>query len=157
MSAMFKQLLSTALGELSVRASDIGITHIQFANSASLTENPNDVTQLGCEQLAAYFAGKLQTFDLPLTPAGTNFQQQVWQQLSKVPYGTTTSYGNIATSIGKPSAARAVGAANGKNPIAIVIPCHRVISNSGKLTGYAWGVDIKAKLLIHEKNKTSLF
>jgi methylated-DNA-[protein]-cysteine S-methyltransferase len=98
-------------------------------------------------QLAAYFAGTRRDFDLPLAPAGTPFQLEVWTALRAIPYGATTSYGELARSIGKPRAVRAVGAANGANPIAIVVPCHRVIGANGTLTGYGGGLPRKQLLL----------
>src|SRR6185436_19485170 len=101
-------------------------------------------------QVHAYFAGELQTFDIPLRTSGTPFQQLVWQHLRNIEFGTTISYGELARRIGRPSASRAVGAANGKNPISIVIPCHRVIGANGSLTGYGGGLDRKRWLLNHE-------
>lgn len=101
-------------------------------------------------QLAAYFAGELTQFDLLVAPHGTAFQWRVWQALLSIPYGTTTSYGRIASQLGEAKAARAVGLANGRNPISIIIPCHRVIGASGALTGYGGGLDRKAWLLAHE-------
>ncbi len=99
------------------------------------------------EQLRAYFAGKLTAFDLTLAPEGTPFQQSVWQALTHIPYGETTTYGAIARQIGRPNAIRAVGAANGANPIPIIIPCHRVIGSNGKLTGFGGGLPTKERLL----------
>ncbi len=107
-------------------------------------------------QLRAYFAGELETFDLLLAPEGTPFQQRVWGELLKIPYGNTTSYGELAKRIGNPKASRAVGLANGSNPIPIVIPCHRVIGSNGKLTGYGGGLPIKEKLLALEKRQLRL-
>lgn len=101
-------------------------------------------------QLAEYFAGTRTTFDLPLAPEGTAFQQGVWRVLSTIPFGATWSYGDVARLIGQPTASRAVGAANGKNPIAIIVPCHRVIGSSGALTGYGGGMAAKQWLLGHE-------
>lgn len=101
-------------------------------------------------QLAAYFAGELTTFDLDVAPCGTAFQQAVWAELAGVPYGCTVSYGALAGRIGRPAASRAVGAATGRNPLSIVIPCHRVVGASGDLTGYGGGVDRKRYLLTHE-------
>lgn len=98
-------------------------------------------------QLDDYFSGKLQSFDLKLAPEGTEFQKSVWKALCEIPYGETRSYKNIAISVGKPKACRAVGLANNRNPIAIIIPCHRVIGSNGKLTGYASGLDVKEFLL----------
>ena len=108
-------------------------------------------------QLKAYFAAELQQFDLPLAPAGTDFQSKVWRALQKIPYGATVSYGDIARQIHKPKASRAVGAANGQNPIPIIIPCHRVIGASGKLVGFGGGVDTKQKLLALEQGKLNLY
>ena len=98
-------------------------------------------------QVRAYFAGELMEFDLPLKPEGTAFQLTVWKELKKIPYGETISYGELARRIGRPKAARAVGAANGANPIAIILPCHRVIGESGRLTGYGGGLPVKKHLL----------
>ncbi len=99
------------------------------------------------DQLAAYFAGTLTEFSLPLEPAGTPFQRRVWAELQAIPYGETRSYGELARAIGNPAAVRAVGLANGRNPIAVVIPCHRVIGSDGSLTGYGGGLDRKRYLL----------
>jgi methylated-DNA-[protein]-cysteine S-methyltransferase len=107
-------------------------------------------------QLRAYFAGQLDNFDLALSPQGTPFQQRVWSELCKIPYGETISYGELARRIGNPNASRAVGLANGSNPIPIVIPCHRVIGSNGKLTGYGGGLPIKEKLLALEKRQLRL-
>lgn len=99
------------------------------------------------QQLKAYFAGKLKEFDLNIAADGTDFQQRVWRELSNVPYGKTASYGEIASAIQRPTASRAVGMANGRNPISIVVPCHRIIGSSGKLVGYGGGLDRKTRLL----------
>ena len=107
------------------------------------------------DQLGAYFAGELTDFDLPLDLRGTEFQQRVWEALLTIPYGQTRSYGEIAQQIGAPGAARAVGLANGHNPIAIVVPCHRVIGASGSLTGYGGGLDRKRNLLDLETRRAS--
>ncbi|HVF73984.1 MAG TPA: methylated-DNA--[protein]-cysteine S-methyltransferase [Acidimicrobiales bacterium] len=101
-------------------------------------------------QLGEYFAGTRRTFDLRIELHGSPFQRQVWDALLEVPYGETASYGQIARRLGRPTAARAVGAANGRNPVSIIVPCHRVIGASGTLTGYGWGTDRKAWLLDHE-------
>jgi methylated-DNA-[protein]-cysteine S-methyltransferase len=101
-------------------------------------------------QLADYFAGELTEFDLPLAPQGTEFQRRVWEELARIPYGVTISYGELARRIGQPGSSRAVGLANGRNPIAIVVPCHRVIGANGKLVGYGGGLPRKQALLAHE-------
>ncbi|WP_309136000.1 methylated-DNA--[protein]-cysteine S-methyltransferase [Brevibacterium oceani] len=103
-------------------------------------------------QLGEYFAGHRRGFDLPLAPQGTEFQRSVWQGLLEIPYGHTANYGELAEAVGRPTAARAVGAANGKNPISIIVPCHRVIGANGSLTGYAWGEDKKRRLLTLESH-----
>jgi methylated-DNA-[protein]-cysteine S-methyltransferase len=103
------------------------------------------------DQLTAYFAGSLTEFELPMAPRGTPFQLAVWAELTRIPYGATISYGAVAAALGKsPVASRAVGLANGRNPISIIVPCHRVIGADGSLTGYGWGVDRKEWLLHHE-------
>ncbi|MBX2836592.1 MAG: methylated-DNA--[protein]-cysteine S-methyltransferase [Gammaproteobacteria bacterium] len=109
------------------------------------------------EQLDAYFNAELTEFDLPLKPKGTEFEQSVWKALQAIPYADTVSYGDIAEQIGHPSAARAVGAANGKNPIPIVIPCHRVIGANGKLVGFSGGLENKRWLIAHERGERALF
>ncbi|MGH6718615.1 MAG: methylated-DNA--[protein]-cysteine S-methyltransferase [Alphaproteobacteria bacterium] len=100
--------------------------------------------------MAAYFAGQAKAFDVPLAPHGTVFQKRVWDELTRIPYGTTISYGELARRVGRPGAARAVGRANGTNPIAVIVPCHRVIGANGDLVGYAGGLAIKAALLALE-------
>ncbi|MFL5732596.1 MAG: methylated-DNA--[protein]-cysteine S-methyltransferase [Chloroflexia bacterium] len=102
------------------------------------------------EQLAAYFEGRLTDFDLPLAMAGTEFQKRVWEELTRIPYGATITYGELARRVGNPNGSRAVGLANGRNPISIVVPCHRVIGTSGKLVGYGGGLSRKEALLVLE-------
>lgn len=106
------------------------------------------------EQLAAYFAGELQRFDVRLDAAGTVFQQRVWLTLTDIPFGATETYGGLAARLGKPSASRAVGLANGRNPIGIIVPCHRVLGASGALTGYGGGLARKQWLLAHEQTQS---
>ncbi|XRQ07186.1 methylated-DNA--[protein]-cysteine S-methyltransferase [Actinomadura welshii] len=108
------------------------------------------------EQLSAYFAGDLTEFDLPLALHGTPFQRRVWELLQEIPYGQTASYGELAGELGKPSASRAVGLANGRNPIGIIVPCHRVIGSTGDLTGYGGGLDRKRYLLDFERKTSSV-
>lgn len=107
-------------------------------------------------QLAAYFSGTRREFDLPLAPAGTEFQRRVWNALLEIPYGETWSYGELAARIGSPGAARAVGLANGRNPISVIVPCHRVIGADGSLTGYGGGMDRKRILLDLEAGVSTL-
>lgn len=109
------------------------------------------------EQLQAYFEGELQVFDLPVEAAGTPFQKRVWRALCDIPYGETISYGELARRIGQPTASRAVGLANGQNPVSIIVPCHRVIGANGKLTGYGGGLPRKQWLLAHEARAQGLF
>ena len=139
------------LGVLRISVDENAVTSILFSEEAP-SSLPADypLLQETINQLNAYFAGKLNTFDLPLKAEGTEFQQKVWRALQDIPYGKTVSYLDIATAIGNPKAVRAVGLANGKNPITIVVPCHRVIGSNGKLVGYGGGLWRKEWLLRHE-------
>ncbi|MEP2652238.1 MAG: methylated-DNA--[protein]-cysteine S-methyltransferase [Paraglaciecola sp.] len=148
----FTEYLKTTLGVLEIHADNIGITAIGFVKTLKYTTKGNLHTKQAAIQLTEYLAGNRTHFTLSLNPKGTEFQQQVWTQLLKIPFGQTCSYGSIAQKINNPKAVRAVGAANGRNPITIVVPCHRVIGSNGKLTGYAWGTEIKSALLTLEKN-----
>jgi methylated-DNA-[protein]-cysteine S-methyltransferase len=148
---IFVEYLNSDFGKLEICANSGGITAIRFVDNQQVKTVSNQHTQQAVEQLTAYFNGQRSEFDLTLNPQGTDFQQLVWQQLIAIPYGQTCSYAHIAKQINNPKAVRAVGAANGRNPITIVVPCHRVIGSNGKLTGYAWGTDIKAGLLNLEK------
>lgn len=124
------------------------------ALSADWREAPKD--ELLCAaagQLAAWFEGRRRAFDLPLGPVGTAFQREVWQAIAKLPFGRTASYGDVARALGRPSAARAVGAATGRNPLSIIIPCHRLVASDGALTGYAGGLARKAALLRFERGE----
>lgn len=143
---------STTIGYWLIEANDEFILSIGFLREKpEPSTNPNNLTALAKTQLEEYFSGTRTTFDLPLgTKDYTNFYQQVWKALEAIPYGQTTSYTQIAIQLQNPKAVRAVGMANGRNPFAIVIPCHRVIGKSQKLTGYAHGLDIKKWLLEHE-------
>jgi len=114
-----------------------------------------DILILAQKQLEDYFSGSLLVFDLPVDPDGTEFQRRVWEMVAKVGFGTTKSYGEIAREVGSPDASRAVGMANGRNPIPLIIPCHRIIGHSGKLTGYAGGLEHKKWLLVHEQHFTA--
>lgn len=147
------------IGSLILAGDDQGIRHIQFERSRLSIPIQKDwkrdpgYFKNAKSQLQAYFNRELKQFDLPLAPAGTEFQQMVWRVLQQIPYGTVTSYQWVAKQIGNPNAVRAVGGANGRNPIAIVIPCHRVIGKDGSLTGFGGGLDVKQKLIDLEKQK----
>ncbi len=147
-------IFASPLGALTVSSDGAGLTGVRFAEQAAVELSRRDdaaaVLARAREQLAAYFAGELRAFELPLAPRGSEFQRKVWAALLEIPFGATTSYGALARRLGRPSAARAVGAANGRNPIAILVPCHRVVGASGALTGYAGGLERKRWLLAHE-------
>ncbi|MDX1539524.1 methylated-DNA--[protein]-cysteine S-methyltransferase [Arsukibacterium sp.] len=151
---MFQQTIDSPLGPVRIFATEQGISAIHLATKTTTADKPSALTNKAASQLQQYFAGSLTQFDLPLAATGTAFQQQVWQALCKLSFGQTCSYADIAREIANPKAVRAVGAANGKNPIAIVVPCHRVIGANGSLTGYAGGLDNKAWLLRHEQQRT---
>lgn len=142
--------LSSPLGLIEIAASADGVSQVLFCDAVRQPIQVQQHNQACKTQLQAYFAKELQHFELALAPAGTVFQQQVWQALLTVPYGKTASYGDIAKAIANPKGVRAVGLANGRNPISIIVPCHRIIGANGKLTGYAGGLDKKAWLLTHE-------
>lgn len=139
------------IGLVEIRAVEQGITHILFVDEPMMPVRRHRLIDDCKAQLEAYFQGLRQTFDVPLTPQGTAFQQRVWMALRQLPYGETRSYAAISVGIGSPKSHRAVGAANGRNPLAIIVPCHRVIGSNGKLTGYAGGLDRKQWLLRHEQ------
>jgi methylated-DNA-[protein]-cysteine S-methyltransferase len=149
-------------GRLLLAGSDEGIERLHFSRGA-MAASPDPLWRLEPEafretlrQLDAYFDGSLREFSLITRPVGTLFQLRVWRELQSIPYGQTVTYGELARRIGNPSASRAVGLANGANPIAIVIPCHRVIGAGGKLTGFGGGLDVKAKLLALERGEVAL-
>ena len=137
------------LGRLTIVANDKGLTRILFGPHAieGATKRPSALTNTAATQLQEYFAGKRREFDLPLDPQGTDFQLRVWDELKKIPYGETRTYAQIAEAVGSPKGFRAVGLANNKNPLPIVVPCHRVIGAGGKLVGYAAGIKVKRYLL----------
>jgi len=144
------------IGTLKIIGNDTAITQISLDKSPPLVQLPakgkqTSIIQKTIGQLEEYFTKKRKSFDIPLDPMGTPFQKRVWMALGKIPYGKTQTYKQIAEVLGSPKAARAVGLANNRNPIMIVIPCHRVIGANGSLVGYAGGLDVKEKLLILEE------
>lgn len=147
MEQRFYATINSPLGIIEVEANEAAILSLNYVEHHR--EEQDELPHLkACQaQLKEYFEGTLQTFDLPLNPKGTDFQQKVWNILLTIPYGSTCSYLDIANQLGDANATRAVGAANGNNPIGIIIPCHRVIGSDGKLTGYAGGLPRKQFLL----------
>ena len=143
--------MKSPVGLLTLVSSDDGLESVRFGNAVPEGSVEDVDSELpGLVQLNEYFTGRRRTFDLPLSLRGTAFQRSVWLQLLQIPWGETRSYGDIARAVGKPGAARAVGMANQTNPIPIIVPCHRVIGANGSLTGYAGGLDVKARLLALE-------
>lgn len=142
-------IYKTPIADLHLVADNKSLLRADWARGENANDK-SDILQETAKQLDEYFAGKRKVFDLPLTPEGTEFQLQAWEVLRKIPYAQTLSYGDQAMQMQNPKAVRAVGAANGRNPISIIVPCHRVVGANGKLTGYAGGLDVKEFLLEHE-------
>ena len=138
--------MGSPLGPLSLTASEDALTGVAFGGAGEAGAS-SPVLEQAARELEEYFAGVRREFTVPLAPEGTEFQRLVWAELRKIPYGTTATYGDVAARIGKPKAAVAVGQANSRNPIPIIIPCHRVIGSGGKLVGYTGGLHIKKMLL----------
>lgn len=167
MTSLRYRIVDSPIGPLTLAGAGSTLMHLRMAGQAHEPDRSgwrpaesgsfDDVV----EQLEAYFSGSLTQFDVQLHMAGTAFQRRVWDALRTIPYGETRSYGEIATQIGSPGASRAVGLANGRNPIGIIVPCHRVVGATGNLTGYAGGVDRKRTLLTlentHQSAQTVLF
>ena len=145
------------IGTLEIKEDEGHIMWVSFKNGEPDVSDSNKILDTCKQQLQEYFNGNRTVFDLPLAPGGTLFQQKVWDELLNVPFGSTASYMDISKRIGDTKATRAVGLANGKNPIAIIIPCHRIIGSDGSLTGYAGGMKRKKWLLEHESAQSSLF
>ena len=150
----------TPIGVLRLVGDDDRIVRVDLPNTAALDPDPAwreargglpAALRQARRQLREYFDGGRRAFDLPLAPAGTDFQRRVWRELGRIPYGETLSYGDLARRVGRPGASRAVGAANGRNPLAVVVPCHRVIGADGALTGYGGGLPVKQALLALER------
>ena len=150
-------VIESPVGRLLLAGNAQALTHVSFQDGRRPTKPDTQWTysetpfHKSIQQLNEYFSGKRKTFTIKLAPEGTPFQRKVWDALQTIPYGRTLSYGQIANAIGKPQAVRAVGAANGQNPLSIVIPCHRVIGSNGKLVGFGGGLSIKEALLSHER------
>ncbi|MBV8438481.1 MAG: methylated-DNA--[protein]-cysteine S-methyltransferase [Silvibacterium sp.] len=157
--------MESPVGKLKLVASDKGLVAVLWQNDrptrvrlAELAEDDQHPVLLKAErQLGEYFAGKRKEFSIPLDMRGTPFQKTVWEALLAIPFGETRSYGQLANQLGNPNATRAVGAANGRNPLSIIVPCHRVIGSSGKLTGFGGGLETKAQLLSLEQKDRTLF
>ncbi|MEM7139731.1 MAG: methylated-DNA--[protein]-cysteine S-methyltransferase [Actinomycetota bacterium] len=157
--------LDSPIGVLTLIGSDAGLTHVLFEGQEpadvgladDLPEVDDDPTlEQAASQLAEYFAGARQGFDVPLDLRGTDFQVEAWRALAEVPYGETRSYAEQAEAIGRPGAFRAVGSANGRNPIPVILPCHRIVGADGSLTGFAGGLDTKRRLLDLEQDQQGL-
>jgi methylated-DNA-[protein]-cysteine S-methyltransferase len=150
-------LIDTPVGEMMLIGDEEALHFVHLPHSYLASAFDPDRTGLpaavaaASAQIDAYFAGDLKDFSLPLAPAGTDFQRRVWLALADIPYGATESYGELALRVGNPKACRAVGLANGRNPIPLVLPCHRVIGANGSLTGYGGGLELKRSLLDHER------
>jgi methylated-DNA-[protein]-cysteine S-methyltransferase len=163
--SLYYKFMDSPVGKLKLVAGEDGLEAILWENDKpsrvplrDLVEDPNyPVLQKAEKELREYFAGKRRNFSVPLNMRGTAFQKNVWEALLGIPFGETRTYGELAKQLGSPTASRAVGAANGRNPISIIVPCHRVIGSSGKLTGFAGGLDTKAHLLRLEGGDKSLF
>ncbi|HEY1065592.1 MAG TPA: methylated-DNA--[protein]-cysteine S-methyltransferase [Pirellulales bacterium] len=158
-AATYYSYLDSPLGRLFVQGDGACVTGLFLPNhkrwqgpDPAWRESPDSFNAVRT-QLAEYFAGERQTFDVPLRPTGTSFQQRVWRELTLIPYAQTITYAQLAHRVGQPTASRAVGAANGRNPISILVPCHRVIGADGQLTGYAGGVEKKRWLLAWERGE----
>ncbi|MBM3944975.1 MAG: methylated-DNA--[protein]-cysteine S-methyltransferase [SAR202 cluster bacterium] len=156
----YRTHLDSPLGRLTLVASDVGLRAVLWPaenpklallSPGAIEVRSHPILDAAGKQLAAYFSHKRREFDLPFDLQGTQFQKMAWLALASIPYGTTVSYATQASRIGRPAAVRAVGAANGRNPVPIILPCHRVVGANGSLVGYAAGLDIKKWLLEHER------
>ncbi len=150
-------VFESKIGNLKIKTESGKIVSLSLTNEKTSDEIKEKLVQSAIKELDEYFSGQRKTFSLPLNPKGTPFQKRVWAELRKIPYGETVSYQEIALRLGNKNLTRAVGGANNKNPIIILIPCHRVIGKNGSLTGFACGVNIKEKLLDLEKTKVLYF
>ncbi len=148
---MKRRTIDSPAGRLMLQARDGILCRIEFAAGDERADDDDQVLDEAQRQLAQYFAGERKAFDLPLEQNGTAFERAVWARLNEIPFGETQTYGQIAAALGKPKASRAVGGACSRNPLLIVVPCHRVIAGTGKLAGFAAGVAVKRALLEHER------
>ena len=149
---MCQTYYESPIGWLELVSTETHIVVVRFVDTSGQAPAESPAVLATCvQQLSEYFAGQRATFTVPLNPPGTPFQQQVWRKLVEIPFGATTTYGHIAAELGNPNASRAVGHANGRNPIAIILPCHRLVGSDGSLTGYGGGLWRKAWLLEHEQ------
>ena len=158
-TALTSTTMPSPVGELTLVASSVGLRavlwpverdgRVTFAERIDVGEHP--ILDKARSQIAEYLAGNRSSFDIPLDLVGTDFQVDVWHALDQIPFGETRSYGELADQLNRPGAARAVGAATGRNPVSLIIPCHRLVGSSGKLTGFAGGIDAKRWLLEHEQ------
>ena len=161
MTESLTSVIESPIGPLTLVARDGLLTSVSMHEQRHVTAPPDDAVTDDAwfkdvaDQFDAYFGGELSTFDLELDLLGTPFQRRVWTQLCEIPYGETISYGELARRVGNPNASRAVGLANGRNPVAIIVPCHRVIGADGSLTGYGGGLERKTWLLEHESRHRS--
>lgn len=150
----FKSFFNSPIGVLILTSDTHAIRALQFGSEDKLTDfkigDSPAVLQQAHHQLRQYFLNERRSFSLPLDPSGTDFQQKVWNEIQKIPYGKTTTYSDLSIRLGKPAAVRAIGRANGQNPIPLIIPCHRIIGSNQKLTGYSGGIARKQWLLRHE-------
>lgn len=156
MPALFQKTVPSPIGDITLIASETALVEVLLAGTpsrVSATPRTNPVLEQAERELSEYFRGERQEFTTPLAPEGTEFQVAAWTALSRIPYGETRSYAQQAALIGRPKAVRAIGAANGRNPLPLFLPCHRVIGANGSLTGYGGGLDKKEWLLAHEKGK----
>ncbi len=157
---MYYHIIDSPICPILLAGDEEGLKNVLFLKGEKKIDIPADWVENKeffieiARQLEAYFSGKLKSFKIKISPEGTEFQKSVWKALCEIPYGETRTYKDIALSIGNPKAYRAVGLANNRNPIAIIVPCHRVIGSNGKLTGYACGLDVKEFLLKLEENTT---
>lgn len=163
MAQIFWTRIASPIGALLASGTETGLRELQFATGRTATgpapEWREEAPRFAAlqAQITAYFAGELRRFDLPLAPEGTPFQHRVWALLREIPWGETRSYRDLAQALGMPGGAQAVGGANGRNPLPILVPCHRVIGSTGRLTGFAGGLDVKEQLLVLEGGATPSF